>query len=67
MFPFDGMPRLAQGIAQVLPLTHFVELVRGIVLRGAPLTAMGLPLMKLGIFFAVALTLAATRFRKRLD
>lgn len=67
MFPFDGMPRAAQWIAQVLPLTHFVDLVRGIVLRGAPLGAMGLPLAKLGIFFVVALVLAAARFRKRLD
>ncbi len=67
MFPFDGMPRAAQWIAQVLPLTHFVELVRGIVLRGAPLATMGLPLAKLAIFFVVALALAAARFRKRLD
>jgi Mrp family chromosome partitioning ATPase len=35
MFPFDGMPRLAQWLAQLLPLTHFVEMIRGIVLRGA--------------------------------
>jgi ABC-2 type transport system permease protein len=67
MFPFHGMPQVAQWIAQVLPLTHFVELVRGIVLRGAPLTAMTWPLSKLGIFFVVALLLAATRFHKRLD
>jgi ABC-2 type transport system permease protein len=67
MFPFDGMPRVAQWIAQILPLTHFVELVRGIVLRGAPLGALTLPLMKLGIFFAIAMAVAATRFRKRLD
>jgi ABC-2 type transport system permease protein len=67
MFPFDGMPRVAQWIAQVLPLTHFVELVRGIVLRGAPLGDLWLPLMKLGVFFAIAMVVAATRFRKRLD
>lgn len=67
MFPFDGMPRAAQLIAQILPLTHFVDLVRGIVLRGAPLASMPWPLSKLGIFCAVALTLAAMRFRKRLD
>ena len=35
VFPFDGMPQVARWIAQLLPLTHFVELVRGIVLRGA--------------------------------
>ena len=35
MFPFDGMPRAAQWIAEMLPLTHFVRLIRGIMLRGA--------------------------------
>ncbi len=35
MFPFDGMPRAAQYIAELLPLTHFVRLIRGIMLRGA--------------------------------
>ena len=35
MFPFEGMPKAAQWIAQVLPLTHFNEIIRGIVLRGA--------------------------------
>lgn len=67
MFPFDGMPRAAQLIAQLIPLTHFVDLVRGIVLRGAPLSSMPWPLTKLGMFFVVVLTLAALRFRKRLD
>ena len=37
MFPFDGMPRAAQWIAEVLPLTHFVRIIRGIMLRGATL------------------------------
>ena len=40
VFPFDGMPKPAQWIAQVLPLTHFVDMVRGIILRGAPLADM---------------------------
>ncbi len=47
VFPFDGMPRLAQLIAQVLPLTHFVEIIRGILLRGAPLVEMQVPVLKL--------------------
>ena len=49
VFPFDGMPKLAQWIAQVLPLTHFVEMIRGILLRGAPLAAMQWPAAKLGV------------------
>lgn len=67
VFPFDGMPRLAQLIAQVLPLTHFVEMIRGIVLRGAPLSSLQVPALKLGVFFALALAIATLRFRKRLD
>ncbi|HEX9207168.1 MAG TPA: ABC transporter permease [Steroidobacteraceae bacterium] len=67
VFPFDGMPPLAQSIAQVLPLTHFVEIIRGIVLRGAPLSEMGVPAAKLGVFFVVTLAIATLRFRKRLD
>ncbi len=58
VFPFDGMPPLAQWIAQVLPLTHFVEMIRGILLRGAPLSAMQLPAAKLGVFFVVTLAIA---------
>jgi ABC-2 type transport system permease protein len=67
MFPFEGMPKVAQWIAQVLPLTHFNEIVRGIVLRGAALTDMRPELLKLLAFLAVTLTLAMKRFRKRLD
>jgi ABC-2 type transport system permease protein len=67
MFPFDGMPRLAQGLAQVLPLTHFNDLVRGIVLRGAPLAELGTPVLKLTLFLGVGLAIATLRFHKRLD
>jgi ABC-2 type transport system permease protein len=67
VFPFDGMPQAAQWIAQVLPLTHFVEIVRGIVLRGAHLTDMHAQLAKLGAFFVVMMTAATLRFHKRLD
>ena len=67
VFPFDGMPALAQDIARVLPLTHFIVLVRGIVLKGAELGDLLVPLRNLGIVFVVAMTLAILRFRKRLD
>ena len=67
MFPFDGMPRPAQLIAEVLPLTHFVRLIRGIVLRGAELRELAGELQALALFTAVTLTLAVLRFRKRLD
>jgi ABC-2 type transport system permease protein len=67
VFPFDGMPRAAQWIAQVLPLTHFVALIRGIVLRGAALSELQLPLYKLLVLLAAVLTVVTLRFRKRLD
>lgn len=67
MFPFDGMPALAQNIAEVLPLTHFNRLIRGIVLRGADIFSMWEEFIALILFMTVALSLAILRFRKRLD
>lgn len=67
MFPFDGMPPLAQSIAEVLPLTHFNRLIRGIILRGADILAMWDEVVALGVFMLAALTLAIARFSKRLD
>ncbi len=67
MFPFEGMPKVAQWIAQLLPLTHFNEIIRGIVLRGAALSDMWPELAKLTLFLVVMMTLSIKRFRKRLD
>jgi ABC-2 type transport system permease protein len=67
MFPFDGMPKAAQWIAQVLPMTHFIELVRGIVLRGASLADLQTPIYKLFAFTGIALVGVTLRFHKRLD
>lgn len=67
MFPFDGMPPLAQRISSFLPLTHFLAIVRGVVLRGADLKDLLPHVQVLGIFFLVTMTLATLRFRKRID
>ncbi len=67
MFPYDGMPPFAQWIAQLLPLTHFVELVRGIILRGATLTELTSSIWPLALFFILTMTAAVVRFSKRLD
>lgn len=67
MFPFDGMPAVAQNIAELLPLTHFNRLIRGIVLRWAYIMSMWDELMALVIFMTIALSLAILIFRKRLD
>jgi ABC-2 type transport system permease protein len=67
MFPFDGMPRAAQWLAEVLPLTHFVRIIRGILLRGATLAEMRADIWPLLVFLAAAMALSIARFRKRLD
>ena len=67
MFPFDGMPQAAQWVAQVLPMTHFIRLIRGIILRGATLSEMSSELIILGVIIAVTMTVAVLRFSKRLD
>lgn len=67
MFPFDGMPLPAQYLAEVLPLTHFVRLIRGVMLRGADLNLMMADILALLLFLGVTLTMATLRFSKRLD
>jgi ABC-2 type transport system permease protein len=67
MFPFDGMPRLAQLIGEILPLTHFLRLARGILLRGAALSELRAEMVPLAIFLTLTLGVAVLRFRKRLD
>ncbi|UXY54339.1 ABC transporter permease [Pseudomonas tohonis] len=67
MFPFAGMPRIAQWIAEVLPLTHFLRLARGIMLRSATLAELWLEMVALLVFTAVMLGVAVSRVHKRLD
>ncbi|HUW53166.1 MAG TPA: ABC transporter permease [Rhodanobacter sp.] len=67
MFPFAGMPKPAQWIAEVLPLTHFLRLIRGVMLRGASLGEMRADVLALVAFVAVMMTAAILRFHKRLD
>jgi len=67
MFPFEGMPKPAQRIAELLPATHFVRLIRGVVLRDAQLVSMPYDVFCLTLLIACGLTLASLRFKKRLD
>jgi ABC-2 type transport system permease protein len=67
LFPFEGMPKVAQWLAQVLPLTHFNVMIRGIMLRGAELTEVWPQIAKLAVFISVMLAIAVARFKKRLD
>lgn len=67
MFPFAGMPKVARWLAEVLPLTHFVRLIRGVMLRGAGLREMWPEALALSIFIVLMMAAAILRFRKRLD
>ncbi len=67
MFPFDGMPEVAQWIGEALPNTHFIRLTRGIMLREAPLSELLPDFYYLVGFTAVAMMAAARRFTRRLD
>jgi ABC-2 type transport system permease protein len=67
MFPYAGMPKAAQWLAEILPLTHFIRLIRGIALRGAGLGDLWQELAALLLFSAIMLGIAVTRVSKRLD
>ncbi|SLN49929.1 Inner membrane transport permease YbhS [Pseudoruegeria aquimaris] len=67
MFPYEGMPVAAQRIADVLPATHFMVAIRGVVLRDAGLAELSGHLWFLAGFAILGLIVAALRFRKRLD
>jgi len=67
MFPFAGMPWPAQWLAEIFPMTHFVRLIRGIMLRAATLADLWPELAALGAFCVVVLGIAILRTRKRLD
>lgn len=66
-FPFKGMPEWAQFIGNLLPLTHFINIVRGIMLKGIGFAEAWVDLWPLMIFMLVMLTLALKRYRSTLD
>jgi ABC-2 type transport system permease protein len=67
MFPFRGMPDWAQNIGEILPLTHFLRIVRGILLKGNGMAEIVPDLWPLALFFTVAFTLGIKRYRQTLD
>jgi drug efflux transport system permease protein len=67
LFPIEGMPRAAQYLAAVIPLTYYLRVVRGIVLKGVGLEFLWPNLLPLTLFGAAVFTLAVLRFRKQLD
>jgi ABC-2 type transport system permease protein len=67
MFPFAGMPGWAQWIGESLPLTHYLRIVRAILLKGATLSDLRSDTIALAGLMLVAMTIAVTRFRRTLD
>lgn len=67
MFPFRGMPQWAQMIGELLPLTHFLRIVRGIMLKGSGLPDLWPDLWPLLLFLAAAGAIALARYRRTLD
>jgi ABC-2 type transport system permease protein len=67
MFPFAGMPVWAQYIGEGLPLTHFVRIVRAIMLKGATIQNLEYDTIALIALMLLAMTIAVTRFRRTLD
>jgi len=66
-FPFRGMPGWAQSIGEVLPLTHFVRIIRGILLKGNGIANIGSELWPIALFVVVAMFIAMKRYRQTLD
>ncbi|MGE0231777.1 MAG: ABC transporter permease [Flavobacteriaceae bacterium] len=67
MFPFAGMPRWAQWIGEALPMTHYLRIVRGIMLKGAGMPDVYREAGALLFLTLIAMTIAVTRFRRTLD
>ncbi len=67
MFPFRGMPNWAQVLGEGLPLTHFLRVVRGVMLKDAGLSDLQSPLLAMLVFTALVGSVALLRYRRTLD
>lgn len=67
MFPFRGMPEWAQWLGSCLPLTHFLRVVRGVLLKGSGVAEIAPELWPLLLFLAVAMAVGVKRYRQTLD
>jgi ABC-2 type transport system permease protein len=67
MFPFAGMPVWAQYLGEALPLTHYLRIVRAIMLKGSTLANLQYDTIALAALMLLAMTIAVTRFRRTLD
>jgi ABC-2 type transport system permease protein len=67
MFPFRGMPQWAQWLGEVFPLTHFLRIVRGILLKGNGMAEIYPSVWPIALFMVVAGAVALYRYRETLD
>jgi ABC-2 type transport system permease protein len=67
MFPFRGMPHWAQMLGEVFPLTHFLRIVRGILLKGNNVIDVSLELWQIVLFALIVLAIGIKRYRQTLD
>ncbi|MFO1184425.1 MAG: ABC transporter permease [Bauldia sp.] len=67
MFPFRGMPDWAQAIGQAIPLTHYLRIVRGVMLKGTDYADLSDQIWPLAAFLAVVMTVSLLRYRRTLD
>jgi ABC-2 type transport system permease protein len=67
LFPFAGMPVWAQYIGEALPLTHYLRIVRSIMLKGSGVSDLRYDAIAMFVLMLVAMTIAVTRFRRTLD
>jgi ABC-2 type transport system permease protein len=66
-FPFRGMPGWAQTIGEALPVTHFLRIVRGLMLKGASFEQIAGEVAVLGLMLLIVSALAISRYRVTLD
>lgn len=67
MFPYRGMPGWAQVFGEIFPLTHFLRIIRGVMLKGADFNAIASEVWALMLFIVVFAAMALVRFRRTLD
>lgn len=67
LFPFRGMPAWAQVIGEVLPITHFIRIARGVMLKGIGFADLGREVWPIALFAVVVLAIGVKRYRQTLD
>jgi ABC-2 type transport system permease protein len=67
LFPFRGMPAWAQVVGEILPITHFLRIARGVMLKGMGFEDLGREVWPIALFAILILFLGVNRYRQTLD